>query len=400
MNVLFLSRWFPYPPSNGSKLRIYNLLRGVANRHEVTLISFNDQPGIEPDLAPLEAICREVRVVPWAPYRPDSLSARLHLLHPKPRSVIDTFSPQMVQTIEDALRTNDFDVVIASQIDAAHHYSRAFRHIPALFEEAEVSVLYEQYAQAASPWHRFRYGLTWNKHRRHLASVLKQFQLCTVVSEQERQLVSPLAAPDCAVDLIPNCVDVESYAPFHTTPTPNSLISTGAFTYAPNYEGMRWFLAHVFPQVRAAAPNAHLTITGNHADLPLPNIENVTLTGFVDDVRPRVAQAWASVVPLHTGGGTRLKILESMGLGTPVIATSKGAEGLDARPNTHLLIADTPQEMAAAILRLFREPALRQDLSTNGHALVREKYNWANTLPRFLDLVEGVAHRRPVDMQF
>lgn len=400
MKILFISRWFPYPPSNGSKLRIYNLLRGVAQRHNVTLISFNDQPGIEPDLAPLQAICEDVRVVPLSLYRPDSLSARLHFFHPKPRSVIETFSPQMVDAIEDALRRNNFDLVIASQIDAAHHYSRAFRHIPALFEEAEVSVLYEQYARSDSPWRRFRYGLTWSKHRQHLASVLRQFQRCTVVSEQERQLVSALTVPGCAVDVIPNCVDVKSCAPFHTTPTPNSLISTGAFTYAPNYEGMRWFLEQVFPLVRTAAPDAQLTITGKHGDLPLPSTENVSLTGFVDDVRPLVARSWASVVPLHTGGGTRLKILESMALGTPVISTSKGAEGLDAQPGTHLLVADTPQEMAEATLRLCHEPGLRQRLSASGYELVREKYNWANVMPRFLDLIEDVADRRLVDTQF
>ncbi|MBX2998547.1 MAG: glycosyltransferase [Caldilineaceae bacterium] len=381
-------------------MRIYNLLRGVAQRHEVTLISFNDQPGIEPDLAPLQAFCEDVCVVPWTAYRPDSLRARLHFFNPKPRSVIDTFSPHMVHAIEDALRRENFDLVIASQIDAANHYRHAFRQIPAIFEEAEVSVLYEQYARSDSPWRRFRYGLTWSKHRHHLASVLRQFQRCTVVSERERQLVSALAVPYCAVDVIPNCVDVESYAPFLTTPTPSSLIFTGAFTFSPNYEGMCWFVREVFPRVHAAVPDAHLTITGNHADLPLPNEENVTLTGFVDDVRPLVARSWASVVPLHTGGGTRLKILESMALGTPVIATSKGAEGLDAQPGVHLLVADTPQEMADATLRLFHEPGLRQQLSANGYELVREKYNWATVMPHFLELVESVAERRLVDTQF
>jgi polysaccharide biosynthesis protein PslH len=399
MNVLFISRWLPYPPSNGSKLRIYNLLRGVAGHHEVTLISFNDQPEIQPDLAPLQAICREVHIVPWRHYRPNSLQARLHFVNPKPRSVIDTFSPQMVQTIEKTIRANRFDVVIASQIDSANHYSHSFGQIPALFEEAEVSVLYEQYARAASPWHRFRYGLTWSKQRHHLTSVLEQFQCCTVVSEQERQLVSSLAGPGCAVEIIPNCVDVESYTSFRTAPTPNTLIFTGAFTFSPNYEGMCWFLEHVFPLVRAQIPDAHLTITGKHADLPLPNADHVTLTGFVDDVRPLVAQSWASIVPLHVGGGTRLKILESMALRTPVIATSKGAEGLEAENNIHLLIADTPQEMAEAVIRLFRKPALRQELAANGYELVSKKYNWAKVIPRFLDLVQRVADHHPVDIQ-
>jgi glycosyltransferase involved in cell wall biosynthesis len=133
------------------------------------------------------------------------------------------------------------------------------------------------------------------------------------------------------------------------------------------------------------------TITGDHANLPLPPADRVTLTGFVDDVRPLIAAAGVSVVPLRVGGGTRLKILEAMALRTPVVTTSKGAEGLDVQPGEHLLIADTPEAFAAASLRLLQEPGLRQRLADNAYRLVAEKYDWAVTMPRFLELVERVA---------
>ena len=94
--------------------------------------------------------------------------------------------------------------------------------------------------------------------------------------------------------------------------------------------------------------------------------------------------------PLHTGGGTRLKILEAMALGTPVVATSKGAEGLDVQAGQHLLIADTPQDFAAQVIRLLREPGLRRRLAENGQQLVQQRYDWAGVLPRFLDLVDQV----------
>jgi glycosyltransferase involved in cell wall biosynthesis len=134
-----------------------------------------------------------------------------------------------------------------------------------------------------------------------------------------------------------------------------------------------------------------VTITGDHADLPLPPADNLALTGFVDDVRPLIASAWVSLVPIRVGGGTRLKILEAMALGTPVVATSKGTEGLDAKHGEHLLIADSPEAFAEAVIRLLQEPGLRRRLADKAYQLVQERYDLAALIPRFLDLVERVA---------
>jgi glycosyltransferase involved in cell wall biosynthesis len=119
----------------------------------------------------------------------------------------------------------------------------------------------------------------------------------------------------------------------------------------------------------------------------------VTLTGFVDDVRPLIAQSTASVVPLHTGGGTRLKILEAMALGTPVIATSKGAEGLDAQHDRHLLVADRADEMVQLIVKILQDGALCRRLTVQARQLIQDHYNWNVIMPRVLDLVDQVRSR-------
>lgn len=392
--VLFLSRWFPYPPTNGSKLRVYNLLRALADTFAVTLISFNDQPEKAADTSGLEAICEAVQVIPWQPYNPESRRARRGFFSPAPRFLIDTFSPAMQACIEQTLRsapfTAPFTAVVASQIDMAA-YRPYFRHLPALFEEAEVGTLYEQMAQAGSLKQRLRYGLTWAKHRRYLARLLADFQICTVVSAPEKTLLATAVAPRTAIEVIPNCIQLDDYTAVTETAVPHSLIFTGAFTYQPNHEAMVWFLEEVFPLVRAQLPEVRLTITGNHAHKPLPAGENVTLAGFVPDVRPLIARSWASLVPIWTGGGTRLKILEAMALRTPVIATSKGAEGLRVENGTHLLLADDAAGFATAVLRLLQDAALRQHLAENALALVRTQYNWPVVAPRFLELVEHLA---------
>lgn len=393
LNILFLSRWFPYPPSNGSKLRIYNLLRGVGQYHHVTLLTFLDQPkqDIAADVVKLQTLCEEVQVIPLKSFNPNSWRARFGFLSIKPRSVIDTYSLQMKQTIEQLLSTKNFDVVIASQVDMAI-YSDSFSRLPAIFEEVEVGVLFERFSQAHSMKQQLRFGLTWAKHRRYLASLLKNFLVCTVVSEKERQLLLNVVNSSIPVEVVPNCVDLTSYESFSQVPQPNTLIFTGSFSYEPNYEAMVWFLREVYPLIQVEVPEVKLIITGNHCNRSLPPAHNVELTGFVDDVQPLIKSAWASVVPLHTGGGTRLKILEAMALHTPVIATSKGAEGLDVRENEHLLITDTPDEFAQATIRLLKDQNLRQFLTHNAYQLVSRQYDWNIVNPLFLELVERTAH--------
>ncbi|HMR62565.1 MAG TPA: glycosyltransferase [Anaerolineae bacterium] len=390
MQILFLSNWYPYPPSNGSKLRIYNLLRALAQHHDVTLLTFADQQDIGSEKPTLSKLCREIQVVPRKSFSPSSWRARRGFLSKAPRSVVDTFSSDMEQRIRQTLNARNYDVVIASQEGTAG-YSYCFQGITAIFEEVEIGVPYERFAYATSAWQRFRYGLTWIKHRRYLAYLLRDFQACTVVSTREQNLLTKVTPDHQAIEVIPNCIDLADYGGVKGPPQWNHLIFTGSFRYFANYEGMTWFLQDIFPRIQARVPDVQLTITGDHAGLPLPAVNNVILTGFVDDVRPLIASASISLVPLRVGGGTRLKILEAMALGTPVVTTSKGAEGLDVEPGKHLLIADTPSAFAEAIILLLSESRLRQQVVDNAYQLVCQKYDCAAVMPQFLSLIDRVA---------
>lgn len=390
MKILFLSRWFPYPPDNGSKLRIYNLLRGLAKQHEITLLSFVDQPDIQSDLSGLQSLCQNIRVVTHKPFQPNSGQALLGFFNLKPRSFINTFSKEMQSCIQQELAKNNCDLVIASQIDMAA-YSPFFQGVPALFEEVEVGTLYENFTQATSIASGLRAGFTWFKHRYFLSSLLENFEMSTVVSEKEYQYLVRIISDDRKIEVIPNCINLADYAGIQETAQPDTLIFTGAFTYHPNFEAMQWFVAKVLPIIQTKKSDVHLSITGNHGSRSLPQTRNVSLTGFVNDIRPIIARSWASIVPIHTGGGTRLKILEAMAQGTPVIATSKGAEGLDVQNGKHLLIADTPESFAQETTRLLDDLDLRQYLASNAYELIQEKYDWSVVMPHFLELVEEIA---------
>ncbi len=387
MRILFLSRWFPFPPDNGSKLRIHGLLQGLAACHEVTLLSFVEKSDYSHDPAP--SWLKKTKVTSWPGFEPGALKARLSLFSPLPRYFSATFSAQMRELITIALAETDFDIIVASQIETAR-YRPYFNRVPAIFDEIEVGTFYDRLSSGAG-WTRLRSQMTWVKHWRFVKKLVRSFDASTVVSEKEQALVETVGGERQRVHVIPNFIDVDSCAPFHRESALNTLIFPGSLTYAPNHQGVTWFLEHVFPKILQRQPETTLTVTGDHGNLPLPAVGCYRLTGRVPDVRPLVAQSSVCIAPIFSGGGSRLKILEAMALGTPVVATTKAAEGLELRAGEDLLVADDPVGFAEAILLLLSNPGIRRRLVQNAFDVIRAKYDSVVVIPKFLALVERVA---------
>jgi polysaccharide biosynthesis protein PslH len=390
MRILFLSRWYPFPPDNGSKLRIYNLLCGLAKYHQVTLLSFIEKASGLKELNDAQGYCEDIKTVPWKPFDPKSRRSLIGYFSSRPRSFIDTYSTEMADLIEQSLCEKHFDLVIASQVDMAAYYE-LFRGYPALFEEVEIGAFHQKYTYANFPVERSRRGLMWWKYKKFLTRSMKSFRYCTVVSEPEKRLLEQIGVRAEKIKVIPNSIAMDPVDTFSAIPEQNSLIFPGSILFYANYDAVNWFLEEIFPIILNQIPTAQLKITGEYQGLTLPNETSVILTGYVDDIKSTIARSWVSLAPIRQGGGTRLKILESMSLGTPVVSTSKGAEGLDVKHEHHLLIADDPEEFAGAVIRLLSDLELRTRLSENGLQLVREKYNWATNIVKFLNLVETTA---------
>lgn len=391
MKILFLSQWFPFPANNGSKLRIQSLLRGLAEHHDITLLSFTDQPDRFQNTDEAQSICRQVQVIPWREFNPNSLRAGVGFFDKRPRFLRDTYSKPMENLIRQTLSGTQFDLVIASQIVMAS-YHPSFRGTPWMFEEIEVGQYHDNARYTKNLPKRLRFGMTWLKLRRYLSQMLGTLRTCTVASRRELELlVKNFPASAEKMNIIPNCVALKDYEQVQAKPIPNQLIFTGSFRYPVNYQAMKWFLAEVFPIVLERLPQTCLVITGEHANLPLPAVPNVVMAGEVQDIRPLICSSWVSIAPLLSGGGTRLKILEAMALGAPVVSTSKGAEGLEAVPSEDFLIADSAAEFAGQIIQLLGNRALHDQIAARGRKLVKQKYDWESTMPRFLQLVEEAA---------
>jgi glycosyltransferase involved in cell wall biosynthesis len=397
MRILFLSTWFPYPPDNGSKIRVYYLLRALAARHKVTLLSFAFETANPDNGKELFSFCESVQTVQRNPFERSFLANALRFLSPVPVAMVPV--PEMTQAMRRTLAQVPFDVVIASnEVTACYGLSADAATVKVLEEHNSLSRwMWERYQGQQASLQRLRCWISWQKARHYEARLFRRFDLCTMVSEQDRQIsLRLLPTYRASVEVVPNGVDCQHNRPGLAPPLPNTLIFSGALTYSANYGAMQYFLAEIYPQIQAQVADVSLTITGSTTGVDLSGLRldgSVALSGYVDDIRALVSGASACVVPIRQGGGTRLKILEAMALGTPIVATSKGAEGLDVTPGDNILIADDPAEFAGQVVRLLRSTSLHDQLAANARRLVEQQYDWEQIGQRFVSLVEDVASR-------
>jgi glycosyltransferase involved in cell wall biosynthesis len=392
MKILFLSTWFPFPPNNGSKIRVSQMIHALQRDHEVTLVAF--QPPEDRTAANvLPQPTEHLKVYPVLddPYHFVKYLPAFKFLSPIPLAYWS--HPLICQAIERLAATQTWEAVVAFE-GIVSRYALQVSGLPRILDlDTALSYqMHERYMAQTQLLARLRTWISWQKALRYEIDHLKQFQVCTVVSRFEIDyLRSVVKQSGCRIELSPNGVDCEQYRPGLAQPQPDTLIFSGALTYSANYDAMHYFLNEIYPRIRQQVPASSLTITGSTAGVNLPGLRldrTIHLAGHVSDVRPLVAGASVCVVPLRQGGGTRIKILEAMALGTPIVSTSKGAEGLDVVDGEHLLLADNPPTFAERTIQLLRDPTLRQHLITRARQLVEEKYHWESIGQHFVTLVE------------
>jgi glycosyltransferase involved in cell wall biosynthesis len=397
MRLLLLAPYPPFPPRGGGALRIYNLLKGLAARHELTLLSFAPDEAALRALGPLRDRCR-VATVPSPPRRSPLRRAATTLLSPLPDMALRNGSRAYAEALSRVLARERFDVVQAESIEMAG-YALAARGLGSrlVLDEFNAEYLLQRRAALAD----LRRGLGFNPRAlagalyslaqwRKLASyereLLDAFDRVLVVSDEDRaslQRLRPRAEPV----VVPNGVDTATVRPaaHAEAPRPDSMVFTGTLDYRPNIDALRWFVGEVLPLIRRRRPEARLRIVGRAAGPAVRALAGagVELLGEVPDVAPHIASAAVYVVPMRIGGGSRLKLLEALALEAAVVSTPMGAEGVAGlRDGEQLLLATTPAAFASAVLRLFDDAALRRRLGSTGRAHVVAHYDWSAIIPR------------------
>jgi glycosyltransferase involved in cell wall biosynthesis len=266
---------------------------------------------------------------------------------------------------------------------------------PLVADSVELGVM--RPAPSAPPARRLRSEFTWWRLRSFTRQLLKDIDVVTVTSEAERALFADLVRePDQCV-VVPSALDLHDYEGDYGPRDLQSLLYAGSFSYVANYEAMLWFTREVFPLIEAGA-QLTIQVTGNTAGRDLSPLRNacpqIEFTGFVDDIRPYFAQSGICIVPVLSGGSTRLKIIEAMAWGTPVVSTRIGAEGLAVISGENILLADSAQGFAAEIDRLVGDSELWHRLSAGGLRLVADCYTADHLRRQLATILASVVDQR------
>ena len=309
----------------------------------------------------------------------------------------------MARLVNGTVASNTYDVVIVSEVavpSVASLYASRIEGVPKILDALEMAFYQDAYYGQKHPVKRLRNGLTWFKYREFTRDMLQQSDACTVPSREEKYNLEKLTSVNYPVEVIPHCLDLDYYRASYGSVKPQSLAFTGSFSHYANLDAVSYFLKDIYPTIQKQNPKVNMKIIGdtNKVDINLlPIITSITFKGLLKDVRPEVACSWLSVVPLRVGAGRILKIIESMALGTPVVSTSKGAEGLDVTHGENILIADNPKEFAQATLSVLELPTLRKKLSMAGLRLVTERYSSEFMGMKFEELLKKVVPVEKVD---
>ncbi len=229
----------------------------------------------------------------------------------------------------------------------------------------------------------FGYGIEARKLRAYEREVAKHFHQCTVSTRGELNEFQMLNIP-VPCEVIPNGVDI-TYFKRNSQRTRNSsaIVFLGRMDYFPNIDGVLYFVEKIFPSIRQSLPEVELRIVGSNPARKvrrLAELPGVSVTGHVPDVRPYLLDAAVSIAPLRIARGVQNKILESMAMGIPVVATPEAAKGVQAIPGQDLLVAETPEGFASQVLEVLRNMQLREDLSRAGRQHVENVYTWARSM--------------------
>jgi sugar transferase (PEP-CTERM/EpsH1 system associated) len=385
MKVLIIDRLVPYPPDDGGKLRVFSLLRHISRCHDVALITLEKPEANDTSVAThLKTFCTHVEFV-GVPNRSKAeywLRMLRGVFKGEPTGYFASYSEEMADKIRTLTANEPFDIVdiqrpnMAPYIEAISPKSLC-RKILTLYD-----VPYVQYRRIMSverDWgvKRRTFYKDWLFSKRATLNYGRRFDKCILVSELDRVILKR-DGPDLDITVVPNGVDTAGYTPLAEQPNASTLLMVGKMSYRPNVDAAIFFCREVFPLIKQKVPNAKLLIVGRDPTASVQALasEEVTVTGTVESVIPYYQRACISVVPLRSGGGTRLKILESMALGRPVVSTSLGCEGLSVTHDENVLIADTPVDFVFQTVRLLNDVELRQRLIANGRRLVEAKYDW------------------------
>ena len=377
MRVLFFSPRPCYPADTGAKLREYHLLRQLSRCMQVDLLAFETAGPFElPFCGLVKTVLRPKR------YTPGKLLKGL--VSPLPVSVWNYYSPEMVAALKEVLSGSKYDVIVLESIHMAGYRKELAEWgngALLVYDWHNIeSELMERFVAQKGPLLKRIYALETARRLRRLEKKIGSSGAMHIVcSGREKKKIEGWIGPG-ELEVVANGMDVEGItAATGLTAERNRILFVGSMDYHPNVAGATFFARRIWPEIWRQKPELTFTIVGSRptaAVLELGKLGGVEVTGTVESVAPFYREAALVVVPLFEGGGTRLKVVEAMAAGVPVVSTELGAEGISARDGEDLILLGPEGDWAGAVTGLLEDEARWLRIGGNGRRLAETSYDW------------------------
>jgi glycosyltransferase involved in cell wall biosynthesis len=375
VNILILSPFLPYPPNQGGKIRVFNLIKYLSRRNRLTLACLSAEKVV--DYGPLQDYCEKIVCIE----RPARIAWDLarFLFGKRPFNSLRYSSEEFRSALSALCRVHPFDAVLM-EFPLLWQYAGTLTGLPMALDahNVEYELIRDLRQGCRNRLKKLLYLLEEKRIRKLEVAAWQDARFCFTVSDQERNRIISQVGDSQKVVTVPNGVDLERFVFQPKTERSRRLLFLGGMDWAPNLDAAHYFLEKILPRIRKEIPDAVIDFVGK--DLwKIKNMvrhDSIKLHENVPEVLPWIRQADVLAVPLRQGGGTRIKILEAMAAGLPVVTTVKGCEGIDVVHDKHLLIADSADDFAGEAIRLIKDDQLASRLTREARYLIESGYSW------------------------
>lgn len=397
MKILWLKTELLHPVDKGGKIRSYYMLKELKRSCHITYLTLDDGTADNKARELANEYCHELVCVPHRQREKFTagfyVELLLNLASELPYAIKKYESPAMRHEITARVAQGSFDVLVCDFLAPAVNVPSGLNCRSVLFQHNVEAMIWKRHYDVQTNVAKRAYLYRqWQKMRAFEAKSCLQFDSVVAVSREDRELMQQQYGVDQIYD-VPTGVDTEYFRPSgRLTSQPKNLVFTGSMDWLPNEDAIRYFTAQIMPLIEHAVPGVTLTVVGRN---PYPSLvelserdPSVVVTGRVEDVRPFMEEAAVYIVPLRIGGGTRLKIYEAMAMEKAIVSTSIGAEGLPVTDGKDILLADTPEAFAEAVVSLIRQESSAAELGKQAAAKVRERFGWDTVAESFSEICQ------------
>jgi len=377
MKILQISPRVPYPLTDGGKIGIYNIVKYLALRgHDITLVCFNDEINKCPEL---EKYCKLIIIRKKT--KTTYLELFLNLFSSMPYGISKYCSPVAKKKIYDLLKKNKYDIVHLDHLHTAYYgvFVKNNFNLPVALREHNIEnmIIKRYYKNQKNIFIKYYAYLQYMKLYKYERIICEIFNRCLMITKNDEEIMKKMNS-NIKTSVIPAGVDTTYFYPIDIKEEEYSLISVASMNWLPNIEAIEWFCKEILPLIKKKVQKIKLYIVGIN---PPNNIKglannNVIVTGFVEDVRKYIAKGQVFIVPLKTGSGMRIKILNALAMRKAIVSTSVGCEGIEVVDGKNIYIADNKQQFAEKVIYLLKNDDERKRLGQEGIKLIKEKYQW------------------------